>query len=270
MDNAFYVHKLSRYLWNGPTYSISYYQLFALLSLLIGAALFWWQIRRAKYPHKYLLISFPLVPAVTVIACRISDCLFYNTEYFFKNPIEMLSHWDAGYSSHGALVALPLYFIVFSYITKKPVLDLFDRFTFSTLLSASLVRLGNFFNSEICGKPTDLPWGIRYMRFDGGFQIRHPTQIYEFLFGMGILLMLFIVDWLAGKEKRPRGLIFGIGVTSYLICRFLVEFLKESLVFKDGESVLTMGQWLCIPGLIMGFSVLAWVVIRERSKRAKG
>jgi prolipoprotein diacylglyceryl transferase len=134
------------------------------------------------------------------------------------------------------------------------IIVLFDRFSLSTALGAAMVRLGNFFNSEIVGRATDLPWGMRFVRYDRGQVARHPTQLYESALGFCVLAALFIADRWAGKEKRPPGLLTGLFFTLYCGGRFVIEFYKEPLVLYN--SPLTMGQYLSIPPFFCGVVIL--------------
>jgi prolipoprotein diacylglyceryltransferase len=80
---------------------------------------------------------------------------------------------------------------------------------------------------------------------------RHPTQIYEFLHEVAVFGLMVLADRIAGKEKRPVGLISGVFGISYFAGRFVIEFTKEYLVL-DSTSVLTMGQILSIPFFVIG------------------
>jgi prolipoprotein diacylglyceryl transferase len=141
-------------------------------------------------------------------------------------------------------------------------------------LGSAAVRLGNFFNSEIVGRPTDLPWAVRFPIHDCRSQSlcsaavpRHPSQLYEFALGMLVLLGLFLIDRWAGKEKRPLGLLAGMFFVLYFTGRFLVEFVKEyqvdTLVVES--STLTMGQYLSIPMVLFGVLLVAWSLAKRRN-----
>jgi phosphatidylglycerol:prolipoprotein diacylglycerol transferase len=84
-----------------------------------------------------------------------------------------------------------------------PFIEGADRFAFSAALGSTLVRIGNFFNSEIVGKLTDQSWGVRLPRFDRepNPPLRHPTQLYEAALGILVLVILYVADKKLGKEK---------------------------------------------------------------------
>ncbi|MGM0597925.1 MAG: prolipoprotein diacylglyceryl transferase family protein, partial [Myxococcota bacterium] len=135
---------------------------------------------------------------------------------------------------------------------------------------ATLVRVGNFFNSEIVGRKTDQSWGVRFPRCaeDRGetlIPLRHPSQLYEASMGVFIIIILVIVDRIY-KEKRPRGILGALFLSLYFTGRFIVEFFKEFQTLNR-EYFLTMGQFLSIPLAVFGY-IWLYVAIKE-NKPAK-
>jgi phosphatidylglycerol:prolipoprotein diacylglycerol transferase len=90
---------------------------------------------------------------------------------------------------------------------------------------------------------------------------RHPTQIYESLFCVFLLVLLYNI-WNKYKEKTPRGLLFGLFVVLLFTFRVLVEFLKENQVSQESGIIaqyhLNIGQLLSIPFILIGL----WVLLR--------
>jgi prolipoprotein diacylglyceryl transferase len=237
----------------GP-FQIRYYGLIFVAMFYVGFLLWRWQMRRAGYSEE-LAQQFIIWGVIAVIAgSRLGHCLFYDPAYFLSNPIEILFLWRGGLSSHGATIGLILAMIFFARKNGLSILEVLDRFSFSSAAGAALVRLGNFFNSEIVGRPTDLPWAVRFTRYDNGITARHPSQIYEFLLGILVLLLLLLVDRLSGRENRPVGLLAGVFMTSYFAGRFGIEFFKEYQVLDS--SFFTMGQYLSILPFIFGVILL--------------
>ena len=191
-----------------------------------------------------------------VLGIRLGHCFFYAPQYYLTHPSEIFVFWKGGFASHGALIAMPL---VLFFLAKRYgllPLDIIDRFTFSSALGAALVRIGNFFNSEIVGRETTVPWGVRFFRFDAASKLRHPTQLYEAAVGLGVFFLLLIVDRKAGRERRPTGLLTGVFLFVYFSIRFLVEFTKEYQRPPTGESPLTLGQILSIAPILLGLFIL--------------
>jgi phosphatidylglycerol---prolipoprotein diacylglyceryl transferase len=242
--------------------SVRYYTALFFAAIVLGYLLWRWQMRRAGYPAKAIrMLALLGIPAL-IIGARLGHCFFYAPQYYLANPSKILFVWQGGLASHGALIAMPLVLFLLARRHHLPVMDVMDRFTFSSALGAALVRVGNFFNSEIVGRETTVPWGVRFLRFDAASKLRHPTQLYEAAVGIAVFVILLIADRKAGKEKRPDGLLTGLFLTLYFSARFLVEFTKEYQRPPTGESPLTIGQVLSIGPILLGVVILAriaWV-----------
>ncbi len=244
----------------GP-FQLRYYGIIFVAMLYIGYFVWRNQVLRGGY-REHIAQNF-LLPGVlgVVLGARLGHVLFYDPAYYLSNPLQIFVLWHGGLASHGAAIALIIVLILYARHYRSNILDLFDRFAFSAAIGAAMVRLGNFFNSEIVGRPTDLPWGVRFVRFDGGAVPRHPSQIYEFLMGLAILAILVIVDRKTGREHRPVGLLSGLFLALYFLARFLVEFVKEFQALSD--SALTMGQYLSILPFLVGVALVVYAVKRN-------
>lgn len=239
---------------------LRFYSLLFVGVFLGGYSLLNWQIRRGGGGVE-VAGDFIVYGVVGVLAgSRLGHVLFYDLDKAMEDPLWVLRIWEGGLASHGAVVGLILAMWLFTKRHGVPFLEGADRFAFSAALGATLVRVGNFFNSEIVGRIVpDQSWGVRFPRYDvnGEAPLRYPTQVYEALLGIMVLIVLYFVDKAAGKEKRPRGLLISTFFTVYFIGRFTVEFWKEHQV-TDASALLDMGQFLSIPGIFLGFFGLYW------------
>ena len=104
-------------------------------------------------------------------------------------------------------------------------------------------------NSEIIGKPSDVPWAFVFERVD--MLPRHPGQLYE---AIAYLILFFIMIYLYKNysKKLHRGFFFGLCLTEIFVFRFFIEFLKEDQVDFERTMALNMGQWLSIPFILIG------------------
>jgi phosphatidylglycerol:prolipoprotein diacylglycerol transferase len=240
----------------GPL-QLRYYGIIFAAMLYIGFILWRRQMIRGGHSEE-VAEKFLIWGVVAVLAgSRLGHCFFYEPGRFLKDPITILYVWKGGLSSHGATIGLVVALVLFARKYKLSIIETLDRFSMSAAVGAASVRLGNFFNSEIVGRKTDLPWAVRFVRYeDGGAYARHPSQLYEFAFGLFVLLVLYLADRRSGREQRPRGLLAGLFLVVYFAGRFMVEFVKEYQTLED--SFLTMGQYLSIIPFVCGVVLLVW------------
>lgn len=260
----------------GPL-QLRYYGIIFATMLYVGFLIWRHQMLRGGYSvqvtEKFLVWG---VVAV-LVGSRLGHCLFYEPARYLSNPISILYVWKGGLSSHGATIGLVVALITFARRYKLPVIEVLDRFSMSSAVGAAAVRLGNFFNSEIVGRETNVPWAVRFPRYDCGghrdvVQLcsaavpRHPSQLYEFTFGLFVLGSLYAADRLAKGERRPRGLLAGLFLALYFVGRFMIEFVKEYQVDEliANRSFLTMGQYLSIVPFLAGCGLLVWSIVRYR------
>jgi prolipoprotein diacylglyceryl transferase len=237
------------------SYELRYYSLIFVAVFLGGHALLRWQMTRGGADEEDASDFFVYGVLAVLIGARLGHVVFYDYEKALADPIWVLKIWTGGLSSHGAVIGLLVAMYLFTKRRGISYVEGMDRFAFAAALGATLVRVGNFFNSEIVGKPTDQTWGVKFPRYDQAADVpyRHPTQVYEVLLGLFVLLVLYIVDRVSGKEKRPRGLLVSTFFVVYFGGRFFIEFFKELQVESIEKAVgLTMGQILSIPCFLAG------------------
>lgn len=251
---------------------VRYYGLIFGLVLVGGFFLFRWQIVRGRGTEDEAFAF--IIPGAlgVVIGARLGHVLFYNFDRFLENPFWLFAVWEGGLASHGATLGLIAALAWHSYRYKRPFWDTCDRFSFSSALGAALVRLGNFFNSEIVGKMTTGPFGVRFPRYD---QLpdeltpaRYPSQLLELTLGLFVLAALFWLDKKLGRENRPVGALSAAFLVLYFTGRFLVEFIKERHGLVD-HFILSRGQLLSLPGLALGL-ILAWTIYGAYKRRSMG
>jgi len=204
----------------------------------------------------------------TVIGARLGHVLFYHAEYYFENPIRILQIWKGGLASHGGAVGVLVGLWLYSRSRpEQPFLWLIDRNAAPVALTGCLIRIGNFFNSEIVGVPSDLPWAIVFERFDD--TPRHPAQLYESASYLGIFGVLFLLDRKRGTTL-PRGLLAGLFLVLVFSARFLIEFVKRRQADFAQDWLLSMGQILSIAFILGGAALIAFAVSRGRPAGASG
>jgi phosphatidylglycerol:prolipoprotein diacylglycerol transferase len=211
-----------------PGDGIRYYSLLYVCVFLGGYKLLDWQIQRAGGPEQDAS-DFVLYGVIAVLGgARLGHVFFYDFDKFLADPSMIYKIWEGGLASHGGTIGIFLGMWLFTKLRRQSFVEGMDRFAFSAALGSTLIRIGNFFNSEIVGRPTDQTWGVRFVRVDGeGGILRHPSQIYEALLGIAVIAALYVTDRVMGKEKRPRGLLFSMFMALYFTGRIIVEFWKD-------------------------------------------
>jgi prolipoprotein diacylglyceryl transferase len=194
------------------------------------------------------------VVAGTVIGARLGHCLLYEPGYYLHHPLEILAVWRGGLASHGGALGIALAVWLFARRMGRPLLWLLDRVAVAAPIAAACIRVGNFFNSEIVGRPSTAPWAVVFARLDS--VPRHPAMLYE---AAAYLVIFAVMSWLdrrRGPRERP-GMLLGIVLVLIFGCRFAIEFLKEPQEAFEAALPLDLGQLLSLPALAIGVWLLA-------------
>ena len=158
-------------------------------------------------------------------------------------------------SFHGGLLGVLLAFAIFAVRRDRRIADVFDFAAPLPGIGICAVRIGNFINGELWGKPTDVPWGVMY-----NGEVRHATQLYEATLEG---LVLFVILWWYTAKPRPRMAPSGLFLVVYSVARLVVEFwrLPDEHMNKAEHGYLfggwfTMGMLLSLPMLLVGLTLL--------------
>jgi prolipoprotein diacylglyceryl transferase len=233
----------------GPI-SIRWYGFLFAMAFVAGYFIMTWVFKKEGRPQPDLEQLSVYMIFGTVIGARLGHCLFYNPEYYISNPLEILKVWEGGLASHGAAIGILTAIYLFSKKKKNyPMLWTLDRVVIVVALAGTFIRLGNLFNSEIIGKPTNVSWAFIFTAVDD--LPRHPAQLYESIAYFIIFLILLFIYY-KGMEKNRSGLLFGLFLVLVFVFRFFVEFLKENQSGFEESMVLNMGQILSIPFVLAG------------------
>ncbi|MFA7665064.1 MAG: prolipoprotein diacylglyceryl transferase [Burkholderiaceae bacterium] len=189
-----------------------------------------------------------------VVGGRLGYVLFYRPGHYLANPLEILALWHGGMAFHGGLVGVLVAMALFARRRGWPFLAVSDFIAPLVPLGLAAGRLGNFINGELWGRATDLPWAMVFPQAGDGIA-RHPSQLYQFA-GEGLLL--FALLWLYSARLRPLGAVSGLFLLGYGVLRFVVEFAREPDAFLGLLGAgLSMGQWLSLPMIAAGLSLMA-------------
>ncbi|WP_249066634.1 prolipoprotein diacylglyceryl transferase [Halalkalibaculum roseum] len=200
----------------------------------------------------------------TVVGARLGHVIFYDLGYYLRNPSQIIAIWRGGLASHGAAIGIIL--AMYLYVKKVPKMSflwLADRVVIVVAFAGAMIRTGNFMNSEIIGKPTELPWAVVFEKVD--MIPRHPTMLYEAILCLVIFALLWII-YKRYEQQPPEGSIFGLFLMLLFGGRFFLEFTKVNQAAFAGEWTINMGQWLSIPLVAIG----VWLVWKKVNWKKKG
>jgi phosphatidylglycerol:prolipoprotein diacylglycerol transferase len=230
------------------------------ISYLVGISLAWWVLsRRARderIPWNSEQLSDLLFYSVLgiVIGGRVGYMLFYNRAQLLADPLSLFRVWEGGMSFHGGLVGVMVAFYIFGRWHGKTFFEVADYVTPAVPLGLGCGRLGNFANTELPGRVTDVPWGVV---FPGETVARHPSSLYQAILEGPVL---FTVLWLFSARPRPSMAVSGLFLVGYGTLRVVSEFFRQpdqQLGFI-AFGWLTMGQLLSVPMILLGCAFLIY------------
>lgn len=246
------------------SFEVRYYTLCFLLAFISSYVLMLRIFKRENKSQELLDQLSIYIFVGTLLGARLGHCLFYEFDYYKDHLLEMIlpyTYVDGkftltgfhGLASHGGAIGILVGIFLFCRKTKTDFLWISDKLVLVVPLAGAFVRIGNFFNSEIIGLPSDLPWAVVFERIDG--VPRHPAQLYEAI----CYLLIFILLWSIHRRKpvlKP-GLLFGLFLILLFGARFGMEFLKENQEAFEAGMTYNMGQLLSLPFIAIGI-YLVW------------
>lgn len=215
-----------------------------------------------------------------MIGARLGHVLFYQTELLWESPFEVFLPISKptgvgifefskykfsgfrGLASHGATIAMIIGMYYYSKkVIKKHMLWVLDRVVIPCAFGAIAIRLGNFFNSEMIGKPSGSEWGVIFAKIDN--VVRHPGQLYEAFGYVFVFATLMFLYWKKEAGKK-LGTLFGTFLVMLMGVRFIVEYFKIEQVDGREDWVLGLntGQLLSIPFILIGI----YFIVKSKNK----
>ena len=235
---------------------VFWYGILFASAILAGLHFMKWVYRLEGKNEADLESMFLYITIGIVVGARLGHCIFYDPAYYLAHPMKIFAVWEGGLASHGGGSGVIFALYLFARKYKLNYLWLLDRVAIPTALFGAFVRMGNFMNSEIVGKPTDVPWAIVFQRVD--MLPRHPAQLYEAISYFAIFLLLTLI-YKTKREKLHNGFLFGLFLTLIFTARLLIEFVKVKQADYDTSFLMmTTGQALSIPFLIVGVVIMLW------------
>lgn len=230
-----------------------YYGLMFAVAFLVGYQLMLKAFKEKGYGEEVLSSLLYHVVIGTIVGARLGHCLFYEPEKYLTRPWEILFIWQGGLASHGGTVGVLLAVWLFHRKNRKiGYLWLADRMAPAIAFGAGCIRVGNFFNSEILGKPTSAFYAVIFKNVD--MLPRHPAMLYE---AASYFLLFAVLQFRYVKFKTDLKPASQIGLMFIWIftARFFIEFVKENQESFENSMTLNMGQLLSLPFILLGLGL---------------
>jgi len=185
---------------------------------------------------------------------------------FDDAPLDVLKVWEGGLGIPGGILAGVVVGVLVARRRGHHVAGLMDAVAPALPVAQAIGRLGNWFNQELFGRPTDLPWGLEidlakrpegYERFD----TFHPTFLYEALWNLALAGLLV---WLGRRRPMRPGQLFALYVAGYGLGRLWVESLRIDEATRIAG--VRVNIWVSGLTLVVALAVFAW---RQRRPAAE-
>lgn len=257
-------------------FAIRWYSLFWALGLVAVYLLMHKLFREQRLKEEQFEPMFMYCFLGILVGARLGHCLFYEPQYYLSHPVEMLlpirnvpgRGWTytgyEGLASHGGTLGLMIALWLFAKHVGLRFLHVLDNVAIVTPICACAIRLGNLMNSEIIGRPTDVPWAFIFEKVD--LLPRHPGQLYEAL----CYAIFFLIHWWCYRKMPQRvgsGFFFGLCLFLIFTSRIFIEMTKENQEPFEEGMLLNMGQLLSIPFVLLGLYWM-WRGLRKPSSQA--
>ena len=175
---------------------------------------------------------------------------------FVDRPLEIFAIWQGGLALFGGLIAGTLAVILVTRRGEGDVRAMADAVAPALPLAQAIGRWGNYFNQELYGRPTDLPWALEIepsfrrpgFADDPTF---HPTFLYESLWNFTLVGVLV---WLDRRKVLPRGALILVYAVGYGLGRALIETLRIDTVERYGG--LSRNNWIAFALILVGIAGL--------------
>jgi prolipoprotein diacylglyceryl transferase len=250
---------------------------FYALCIITGIAAAIW-IGRKRYanlggnPDDVSEVAIWAVP-FGIIGGRIYHVITSPSQYFGTNgnPIDALRIWEGGLGIWGAisLGAIGAYLYFRTHKTSLNFRQLLDSLAPGVIVAQAIGRIGNYFNQEVFGKPTDLPWGLEIdpANRPNGFESYstfHPTFLYELLWCLVVAALLIKLPGVLKQITSKQGDVFALYIFGYTAGRVWIENLRID------EANLILGLRLNIwVSLVVLITASAYLIASKRRGNTK-
>jgi phosphatidylglycerol---prolipoprotein diacylglyceryl transferase len=244
----------------GP-FALRYYGLCIALGIAVATWLTGRELARKGYDNALALDSLFFVVPLGFIGARVYHVA---TDYglYADDPIPgVFAVWNGGLGIYGAVAGGFLGVLLFSWYRRISPLVFADAAAPGLILAQAIGRWGNYFNQELFGRPSDLPWAIRIAPENRPTEFAdatsfHPTFLYESIWDLLVCLTLLLFARRFANRLRDGDIVL-LYVSLYSVGRFFVETLRIDPAFLIGDSL--RGNLLVSSVLALGSALVLFL-----------
>jgi prolipoprotein diacylglyceryl transferase len=226
-----------------------------------GVALAWWLTKRRFEARGGDPVVAEQILIRVVIFGFLGARLAYVSTHLSRFEGEwwkVVAIWEGGLALFGGLTAGAIALILSARSRGVSLGTFLDSLAPGLPLAQAIGRWGNYFNQELFGTPSDLPWAVeidpskRPAAYPDAATF-HPTFLYESLWN--VALAGFIL-WLSKRRPELQGRLIGVYFVGYGLMRFLLELIRTDTTFRF--LGLSRNGWVSIGAILVGIAVLTW------------
>ncbi|NIM11097.1 MAG: prolipoprotein diacylglyceryl transferase [Candidatus Aminicenantes bacterium] len=247
------------------------YLFFDIVKFIIGSTIILILSRKGKL--EFIKISNYLVfgAIIGILGAKMYSVIFTflsSPGFYVENPGLLWNHFNTGGAYYGGFLLVVFYSIIYvKKFLKKNFWTMFDITVIGLAIDQMFGRIGCFAAGCCYGKPTSIPWGVKFHFLDSrphpfSNTYIHPTQIYECILNLCNFFFLFLM-W---KKRKYEGKVFSFYLINYGFIRFFIEYLRND----DGRGYLIRGSSaltsLSYPQIISLILIITGIIILKKRK----
>lgn len=244
---------------------IYWYGIIIALGFLLGVSFASKQADRLGVSQDDLLDVLLFGAPMGIICARIYYVVFYLELYTRADGSfdwgEAIAIWDGGIAIYGGIIGSVLTCFVVCKVKKCSFFSMLDTYSFGFFTGQAIGRWGNFVNQEAYGGTTTLPWRMGLTLSNGAYIEVHPTFLYECLWNLvGLALLFFIVR----HHRKFEGMLFSFYAFWYGLGRFWIEGLRsDSLYFF--QTGIRVSQMVALAAVVVFGGILLWKLVVSKA-----
>lgn len=258
----------------GPL-KIYFYGIIIMIGVLAAVWIAVVESKRRELDSEIVWDMVPWLLILGIVGARLwhvltpSQSMGVGPEYYFSHPLEILNTRNGGLGIPGAIIGGIVALFIYTKRKGLKFLTWADIIIPGVALAQAIGRWGNFFNQELYGPPTNLPWGITIdlaHRLPGyeGFSTFHPMFLYESIWNLFNFFLLLTIGRTKEEKLLPGDLLY-IYMIVYAIGRFGLEFLRLDASYVGSINI---NQMVMAAVAVLGAALLVFNHLRVKRATA--